>query len=191
MISVLSKKVVIFLIEMKMVKDEDRELYEYGMFIMLSNFIFFVLSGLLGWMQGNIWESLLFYVLFSALRCYAGGYHAKSEAECTCYTTIALFIASYAISLLYKANNNFFLICLLVLCSYVVCRLSPLDSGNKPIDNKEKIAYRKKTKGLVYTFVFFSFCSVALKIQGIFYAVIVSLALECVLIILGVLFPQE
>lgn len=64
------------------ISPDDVDLYSYGFFLLLSSVLYLVVVAILGSAFGILWESIVFYFLFSILREYAGGIHAKTEHGC-------------------------------------------------------------------------------------------------------------
>lgn len=64
------------------ISSEDIDLYGYGFFLLLSSALYLVVVAIFGSAFGILWESIVFYFLFSILREYAGGIHAKTEHGC-------------------------------------------------------------------------------------------------------------
>ena len=91
----------------------NKELYTYGFFLILSKVLFFGISVLFGIIQNVLWESIVFYIEFSVLWQYAGGYHASKENVCMVATSGLLFVFALAIWLAERiANVNIWFICL-------------------------------------------------------------------------------
>ena len=149
MISSLSSLITEALYKSQVIAEEDKELYVYGFFVLLSKGLFFLVSALFGWMLGVLWESIVFYIMFSSLRSYAGGFHASKESICTCCTTAALFLSSLSIRYTERIGNSVIPFCILALCCSVVYLLCPLDSEDKPLTSSELTLYRKKTREIV------------------------------------------
>lgn len=184
MISRLSCIITEALCQSQVIEEADRELYIYGFFVMLSQGIFFLLSVLFGCMFGALWESAVFYIMFSTLRSYAGGYHASKESVCTCCTTASLFLASLCIWILSEVESVIVPMCVLALCGAVVYFLSPLDSEDKPLSYSEYDYYRWKTRVIVIAIELVSIGALYLNLPGILYAASTGMALESNLLVL-------
>ncbi len=185
MISRLSSIITEELCKSQVIEAADRELYVYGFFVLLSQGLFFLVSVLFGCMFGILWENIVFYIMFSTLRCYAGGFHASKESVCTCYTTVALLLASLTIWILTEAENVIVPLCMLVLCGAVVYLLSPLDSEDKPLTSNDFREYRRKSRVIVILFTTIAISSLCLHLPGIFNATTTSMALESFLLLIG------
>lgn len=169
----------------EVVEKKEKELYTYGFFVLLSQGIYFLLSLTFGFLLGIPFESAVFYIMFSKLRRYAGGFHASTESVCMFSTTLALFFSARTIRELRNIGSIAIPGCVLVLASFVVYRLCPLDSPEKPLDESERKSYKKKSAGILITFVLITLVGCLLKIYWILYASTTSIVIESGLLILG------
>lgn len=185
MISSLSSIITEALYKSQVIAEEDKELYTYGFFVLLSKGLFFLVSALFGWMLGVLWESIVFYIMFSMLRSYAGGFHASKESVCTCCTTASLFLSSLSIWYMQRIGNSIIPFCILAVCGAVIYLLAPLDSEDKPLTRAELVLYRQKTRAIDITIVIISIVGLCLHLPAILHAASISMALECVLLVLG------
>lgn len=185
MISSLSSIITEALYKSQVIAEEDKELYTYGFFVLLSKGLFFLVSALFGWMLGVLWESIVFYIMFSMLRSYAGGFHASKESVCTCCTTASLFFSSLSILYMQRIGNSIIPFCILAVCGAVIYLLAPLDSEDKPLTRAELVLYRQKTRAIDITIVIISIVGLCLHLPAILHAASISMALECVLLVLG------
>ena len=185
MISKCSSQIVMYLIGSGAIKEEDSELYTYGFFVLLSYVFFFCIVVLWGILFKIFFESMLLYVLFGALRGYAGGFHSRSEHRCTVYTITALFVTSLGIKLLQIANQPVIAITFLCLGSLIVLLLSPLDTPEKPLSKKERHHYRKLSYIILSIMCILSLSSAILQKYGMLNASSLCVMLESVLLLLG------
>lgn len=183
MISRLSIAITETLYKANVIEETDRELYIYGFFVLLSHCTFFLISGLFGILLGTTFESVIFYTMFSSLRCYAGGVHASKEMVCTCCTTVALFLASVCISFFQREGCALIPMCMLALCSVVVYLLCPLDSEDKPLSLNELNIYRRKSRMIVFGIIVISIIALPFRLYGLLYAASTCMTLECILLI--------
>lgn len=143
-----SSKFVEFFVSNNLIKNEDKEIYEYAFNIILSSLIHIATVMIIGLCFNLFIESLAFYFSFIAIRKFAGGYHAKTPARCyLCSLLISIIILS-AIKL-FCCTNIYILTLLIVieiLCVILISRIAPLDSDNNPLNSKEKKYYRKVSR---------------------------------------------
>ena len=143
MISSDANNITNYLICKKVIKDDDREIYQYGFEQVFSSLLNIATMLLLGIILGKIYQSLVLILSFMALRSYSGGYHANTPLQCYLLTVMSI---STALSIMkFITIDRFICLGLLVLSSVVILLLSPIGSKNKPLDEIEKIIYRKKT----------------------------------------------
>lgn len=143
MISSVANNITNYLICKKVIKDDDREIYQYGFEQVFSSLLNIATMLLLGIILGKIYQSLVLILSFMALRSYSGGYHANTPLHCYLLTVMSI---SATLSIMkFITIDRFICWGLLVLSSVVILLLSPIGSKNKPLDEIEKIIYRKKT----------------------------------------------
>lgn len=143
MISSAANNITNYLICKKVIKDDGREIYQYGFEQVFSSLLNIATMLLLGIILGIIYQSLVLILSFMALRSYSGGYHANTPLQCYLLTVMSI---SAALSIMkFITIDRFICLGLLVLSSVVILLLSPIGTANKPLDEIEKIIYRKKT----------------------------------------------
>lgn len=185
MITKLASNITEALCALSVIEDEDKELYIYGFFVLLSHGIFFVISASFGIIFGTLWESIVFYIMFSILRRYAGGFHASRESTCTLCTTIALFMSSAGISILEKAGGIVLPLLMIVLGTVVISLLSPLDSEEKPLTQNECQYYRRKSLVTVWAIIAIALGAIAVNVLGLLCAAAFCMLLESFLLVMG------
>lgn len=185
MISAIADRISEKMLHEGLILEEDRELYRYGFFLLISRGIFFVIAGTAGALVGNIWDSIFFYILFSFLRGYAGGLHADREAVCLFSTTASLFLAAKIIFCLRRGNYVILSCGVLVVCSALVLLIAPLDSDSKPLGESEMRHYRKITRLLTLLMNLSSFVWLMAGYPQFLFISCVVTGVEAVLLILG------
>lgn len=185
MISAIADRISEKMLHEGLILEEDRELYRYGFFLLISRGIFFVIAGTAGALVGNIWDSIFFYILFSFLRGYAGGLHADREAVCLFSTTASLFLAAKIIFCLRRGNYVILSCGVLVVCSALVLLIAPLDSDSKPLGESEMRHYRKVTRLLTLLMNLSSFVWLMAGYPQFLFISCVVTGVEAVLLILG------
>ena len=106
-----SSKFVEFFVSNNLIKNEDKEIYEYAF---------------------NIIESLAFYFSFIAIRKFAGGYHAKTATRCYLFSSLINIIVLFLIKLFCYVSIYFLMILIVIeiLCVILISHIAPLDSDN-------------------------------------------------------------
>lgn len=151
MIKNISEKVTCSLVDAGAVPPEDKALYEYGIRIGILIAINIVTALLIGLILGMLWQSILFLIVYSPVRSYSGGYHARSPLTCYLLSIPMMFAVLYAIKTM--PWNGYILMASMFCALVLIVLLAPVADVNKPLDTKEKIKYRKKA--LIFSMVFF------------------------------------
>lgn len=183
MINNLAEQLVKKLISSSIINEEDRELYAYGLFILLSQLMFFIITAVFGLILGCIIESLVFYIAFQFIRKYAGGYHASTETRCEIMSTFSILACIVVIRL--EKHFDFQTVLLIAAAISAVCIFCfcPLDTPEKPLSKKEFKYFRKIswiilfviTSAIIISYVFkFEFMSVPCCMSLILEAVLIS-----------------
>lgn len=185
MISNLSEKFTDSLLKKKHISEEERELYIYGFYIMLSYLTYFVLAFIFGIVFGCVFESIVFYISFQFIRRFAGGYHAATETRCQIISTLSIIgaIATIRLSIIYAIDNS--LIVLTLFSSFLIFFLNPLDTPEKPLTANEIRYFRKKTRAILIVIVVAIIIAYYYNIHLVFAPCCISLLLEGMLLITG------
>lgn len=176
------------LLASSVIKEEDRALYNYGFFLLITHFLFFVITVLVGFLFSVPSESVLFYIVFMFLRTYAGGVHARTERACTFLTALALTTSVFGISIMDHLDSKTIPMTLFAGGSLCVILCSPLNSREKPLNNSEKKRYRAICCGIIMLCIASVFALHALSLNRFISSIICAVSLESLLLIAGLIF---
>lgn len=183
MMKYLSNKLITKLIQLGNIKEDESELYTYG----LQQSIFIILNVLtilfIGLLFGMLWQSIVFMSIYLPLRSFAGGFHAKSPLFCYIYSII--LILAVLLSIKYIPWSNSICLFLLAFACIVILILSPVEDLNKPLDQIEVVTYRKRTLIILTLELMIYFILLGFKQNGILPIISVSLFTLSILLILG------
>lgn len=185
MINNLSTRITEQLISSNTIKQEDRDLYIYGIFMLLSQLMFILLTVAFGFVLNCVIESIVFYIAFQFIRRYAGGYHAKTEARCEIMSTLSIFACLAVIRLSKTYDFYILMLCLAIVAAILIAVFCPLDTPEKPLSEKEFKYFRKISwiiLSVITIAVIISFC---FRFNIIFAPCCMSLILESILLIAG------
>lgn len=185
MILRLAQKAVDILLAQREITQEDKELYAYGFFVLFSNLVFFLLTLFFGFIFEIPLESAVFYVMFAAVRGFAGGIHAKTEGLCALSTSLALFVSVLAVKGLAAAEKPGYVPILLAAGLVCVAVCSPVDTEEKRLTESERKVYRIKSIAAALAIIMIAAAAYMNGANGIYVACAVSLTLESVLLTLG------
>lgn len=185
MINKISSKIVEILIKHSLVENEDKELYLYGFFILLSQILYFIIVITIGILFNVIFESIIFYITFQFIRRYAGGYHAKTETRCEIFSTLSILACIVVIKLskTYDFQTVLLLITILsAVCIFIFC---PLDTPEKPLSEKEFKYFRKISWIILLVISIAIIVSYFFKFNLLFAPCCISLIFESILLVAG------
>ena len=120
---------------------EKRVVVEYGLERGKKEVLFFGYVFLVGIALGVLWQGLVFWISFCAIRRYAGGYHADSEKRCLCVSAIVILLVF--LSMKYCMGGLVELFLLQVICYVIIMLLSPVSNKNRPLDEREYRKFRR------------------------------------------------
>lgn len=143
MVGKVSRKVTDRLLSRNAIKDEDYEIYQYGLEQLFTSILNMLTLLVIGSIMGMIWQGIIFVLSFMLLRKYAGGYHASTPLGCYLLTTLIITVA-LSVMKYFEISILIYLV-LLMVSSVIVYMLTPVEGVNKELDKIEKIIYRKKT----------------------------------------------
>lgn len=141
----MSSKIVRYLIAQNCIKEEDRDLYAYGLCLIAMVTMNIVIAIVLGLFIHRLPYILGFLLCFIPLRSYAGGYHARSMAVCAVVSQLILVAAALIASQI--ADRQVWVLPFFVLCLgfglIQIVGKAPSETENKPLSKEERVFYRK------------------------------------------------
>lgn len=166
------------------ISPEEIDLYGYGFFLLLSSTLYLIVVAIFGSVFGVLWESIVFYFLFSILRGYAGGIHAKTEYDCMLSTILALLLSTMGIGGMLQAEHSAMAMMLLIVGCAVVFLFSPLDVPEKPLSTDDWRHYRRISRWLAAAYALLGIWAAAAD-WPILYPLAASATLEGILLLAG------
>lgn len=144
MYAILSGKITAFLITYHAVREEDREIYCYGLELLLSSIVNLIIVLSLGYLFNRFFQTVLFLVVFCPLRQFSGGIHAANHFKCSLYFIISILICFWLEKTWLINADNVVLLCMLTVSSLCIALLSPIEDRNKPLTNQERLSFKKR-----------------------------------------------
>lgn len=143
MITTLAQRISFELVSRNVIEEDDVELFSYGLFIFLSNFLFLSEILIFGVIFRELREAVIFYFSFSALRGYAGGIHARKERTCVVCTSFVMAFSMFTIKALESMRAFTVYMSCLMLGTLSIFLLCPFDSPEKALDPEDYKHCRK------------------------------------------------
>lgn len=127
------------------IKEEDREIYLYGLELLIATIFKGLVIVIIGALTSLIKEMLIFTLFFSGLRIQAGGYHAKTILGCLIGTLTIIFTSITVVRILPEDYQSYYILISMVASIVLIFLYAPLESENKPLSKEEKILYRHRS----------------------------------------------
>lgn len=127
----------------QIIKDEDKDLYSYGIWqgaILLFNFATVIAISCLFQM---LWQGIVFTIAYGFLRSYAGGYHARTQTGCYLFSVALICVVLSLIK--FVQWNNISIVISVILSGFIILALAPLEDENKRLDVKEQYIFKKRS----------------------------------------------
>ncbi len=185
MISNISAFITNRLIAKGLLAENERELYIYGFFMLLSQLMYFVLAAVFGLVLGCLVESVIFYIAFQLIRRYAGGYHAKTETRCEIMSALSIFACIAVIRLSKSYDLTVALACVSAASAVPIALFCPLDTPEKPLSKKEFRYFRRISLIILFVISAAGVVSYIFEFGIVFAPCCLSLILEAALITAG------
>ena len=140
----IAERLADYIIQKGTIKEEEREIYEYGFSIAIEVLLCVITCFSISMMLHTFVEGILFFVIFIPLRSYAGGLHLSSYWSCFSLSCLTFFIimllGKYLTLPIYIALITFFVL------EIVIYNLYPVENVNREIDADEDNEFRKRLK---------------------------------------------
>lgn len=161
-----------FLLNEKIIEQEDYDVYRYGTEQILIN-LFMILgivvtSGITGWWL----ESLFFFVGIVPIRTTSGGYHASTPYKCSLMTIMVYIGSLLVIDVLKNKMTLMIFIMMLAFIGLSVLEIGPVDNKNRRLTEGEYIFNRRGSNIAVFFIVMI--CILQLAVLGLQSNVLVS-----------------
>lgn len=149
MFEVLSERITERLLANEAIPKEDKEIYRYGIQQGMIALLNLGTTMVIGMVFGKLLESILFMVAYMPLRSFAGGYHARTAVRCYFFSIVMISAVLWVMR--YVMYSGLVCGCLTAISGSVIWFLVPVEDRNKPLDDVEKVVYRKRARGIVLT----------------------------------------
>lgn len=149
------RKIVIKGISAGNIRTEEKEEYLYGMNIFLNVCLNIVSMIIIGIMTHRLWQCITFCIVHKSIRKYTGGFHFESALFCYISSCIMYFVLIGTIK--YIPFRIFEVSIVVLVSSVIIWLISPIEAINKPLDDCEKIVFKKRARiNIVIMFVVYS-----------------------------------
>lgn len=185
MFTKLSNKITDILVSNNSVKQEDRDIYYYGVQQGLTLILNILTTIVIAFLCGELWQCFLFMLSFILPRRYAGGYHAKTPLRCYVYSNAMIFAALLTIK--FFTLGIFICGCLSVISGAIIFFLSPIEAANKPLDDKERTVYRIRARVILVILLVFQVVLSFLNCNTAVMCISLALFVLAALVVVGII----
>lgn len=143
----LAKKLTDYIVKKKIISREDKAVYYYGFQMGLDIVFNLLVSVLIAILLHRVMEAILFFLVFIPIRSFAGGFHFEDSIRC-----FALSVISYAAVLVLAGNLDCEKVPMALVDTgllLLVRVLYPVQTRNRILDDKEKMHFLKKLRGIL------------------------------------------
>ena len=185
--NILVKKMLVY----NLIKNDVQEYYKYSIQIHIERFIGFSLLLFISVFCGLMYETVFFYIFFSYIRRYSGGFHANSFGGCIfCSVTIYLVYIKILYPILLR--NILLNMCILVFSLFIVLIFGAANHPNMHWNMEEYVMCRNIARVVAIIEVN---CIILLFVLGVSYSYILfmsfGLTLSAIMLLLAKIIRQE
>lgn len=183
----LSECVTDFLLRQGIIKNEEKDIYVYGTELIISSIINLFICLIISLLFKDFIDGLIFFISFSSLRRFTGGFHSKSFLRCNIIFAIIVVMTLLFNMFFSKIFDNVVATVILIIFSLLsIVLFSPVYNANKKLSKYERKLFLIKSVVVYLTHIlvyFLLFIGIGLKLN----IIIISDFVVAVMIIWGVL----
>jgi accessory gene regulator B len=173
-----TEKAVSHLVSAGSVPEGNRDIYEYGFYLMASLAVNLLISTVIGFVFGMPLAMLSMFLSLSALRTVSGGYHAASFGRCAAVSAASITAAIAAIRFTPEFARIFVAAVLSALTLLVVFVYAPVGHPNRPLSTSEIVKFRKVSRVAVIIAVIISLVLFLMRASLYGFSIAVGIALS-------------
>ena len=132
-----------YLIANKIIDIDDRDIYIYGLQLILSTLITSISILTLGLLIGELISAIIYLSVYFFLKSYTGGYHAKSYYGCYFYSIINYVVLLVIRNTILDSYKPIIGLLSLIISIATIVKFVPIENKNNPKTKEEMIKNRK------------------------------------------------
>lgn len=142
MIAEMGKKVAVSFLKNNVITKEEVDVYQYGAELVISQTFATVAILGMGIALGKFQETVIYYLAYTFLRVYAGGFHASCYRNCNLIYLLSYFFINIIISCFEKETLALFLLIGVFVSDIVIIVLAPVADIHKKLELEEIKKYK-------------------------------------------------
>lgn len=171
------------MIKKGVIRNEDKELYMFGIDQLITIIINISITLGISILFDNLLPTLIFLISYIPLRSFAGGYHAKTERRCFIYSIILIIFLQFYYDYFFF-NRKYFNFAIMIVFALFIHAYAPIQSRYNLLSGNEK-KYCKRVTDQILLLGILCFCMgkvfncqfVVMGITSTFYAEVFLLLL--------------
>ena len=184
MFKTLADESALLLISHKIIDEENREAYTYGLELFFEKAFLYAIIFIIAILTKTLLFSIVFIVTYKALRQYTGGFHCKTAEMCL-VISVLIYLIALLIFLVKPQLFEFILAISTIISTIIILIFSPIENANRPLDITEKKKYRIISIAITSVIAMVVALSYNMGFHAIFYSFSFSLTADAVMIILS------
>ena len=146
MIEKLAENVALLFLKKNIIEKEDLEIYIYGSELLISEIVSTMIVIVIGIVAGRMFNTLLYLLVFTVIRVYAGGYHASTHRNCIALFTLLFVGVLLMTEWIFDQNIDMLLVIGTIVSVGVIFLLAPVEDHHKPLERIEVGKYKRKAR---------------------------------------------
>lgn len=133
-------------------KENQREVFEYGLEIFISNIQNIMIIMSISYILKCSTEAIIFMSFFTLLRINSGGFHASTHGRCLLSYMCMLFgaiLISKGIYLMDITTVKLIQVLTIIVTIINIFILAPQDTENKRLNNNEKLKFKRRSRYII------------------------------------------
>jgi accessory gene regulator B len=175
-------KISDYLVTSEIVKEEEREIYEFGLRQIPYDLLNLATVLFVGLVTGMLLESILFTFVFMMVRQYAGGYHSSTRIGCYISSLILLLSGLWVIREV--DIPVVYMIIASIVSGGIIFFISPVENEKKKLDSIERNVYGRKTRYLLVIFLILEVAAGYLEISKLVTCINTAIVAICLLLLI-------
>lgn len=130
--------------ENQIIKEEDIEIYEYGLRTLKLKFISYLFAMIIAVLFGRLLAFAVILLCFMSIRRYAGGFHEDTAIKCFVVSQIMFVVIELGSKYLVLQNwGIWFCVVMEILGIAFIMKNAPVESAHHRLTNEQKGKYRR------------------------------------------------
>jgi len=139
----LAEDITFYLITNRIIDIDDREVYIYGLELLISTIFTSISILILALIIGEMPSAIIFLLIHFLLKSYTGGYHAEYYYICYIYSLVSFIVLIFLKNIILLAYKPILGALLLIASTIIIFKFAPVTNENNP-KTDEEIAKNKK-----------------------------------------------